>query len=97
MDNTEPPIGLRDRHSRDVVLSVEARALEKQRKEAVVTMVQPEGGAFTIASDEGAYLEAATRRHRRSRTSARRSRPDCSRNVERSIGLDGRVLRNEAG
>lgn len=50
------PVGLRDVQSRDVIVSVEARAAGNQRKEAAVTMVAPAGDTFTIACDEGAYL-----------------------------------------
>jgi hypothetical protein len=50
------PVGLRNRHDRDVVVSLEARALENQRKEAEVSMVQPAGDTFRIVCDEGAYL-----------------------------------------
>lgn len=56
MHDGEPPVGLRDRHSRVVVLSVEATALEKQRKEATVSMLQPAGEQFQITCDEGEYL-----------------------------------------
>jgi hypothetical protein len=56
MDHEEQPVGLRDVHKRDVVVSLEARTAEGQRKEASVTMVQPEGGTFEIVCDEGAYL-----------------------------------------
>jgi hypothetical protein len=52
----ETPVGLRDLHRRDVVVSVSARAAGRQRKEGRVTMVQPAGETYTIASDEGSYL-----------------------------------------
>jgi hypothetical protein len=56
MTEENTPVGLRDRHDRDVVVTLEALALEGQRKEAHVSMVQPEGDTFRIVCDEGAYL-----------------------------------------
>lgn len=56
MGERETPVGLRDVHRRDVVLSVEATALEKQRKQARVSMEHPRSEKFEIACDEGPYL-----------------------------------------
>ena len=44
------------RKGHELELVVEARALEKQRKEGEVTLLQPEGRTFTMHCDEGAYL-----------------------------------------
>ena len=44
------------RQGHELRLVVEARALEKQRKEARVTLTSPAGTPFTIHCDEGAYL-----------------------------------------
>lgn len=44
------------RKGHELELVVEAWALEKQRKQADVTLVQPEGKTFTIHCDEGPYL-----------------------------------------
>ncbi len=41
---------------RELIVRVEARSLEKMRKQAVVTLEQPQGSTFTILCDEGAYL-----------------------------------------
>ncbi|MBI2370956.1 MAG: hypothetical protein HYV08_12100 [Deltaproteobacteria bacterium] len=38
-------------------LVVEARALERQRKEAVAQLCVPPGTTFTITCDEGPYLD----------------------------------------
>jgi hypothetical protein len=53
---SQTPVGLRDRQNRDIVIHAEVRALENQKKEAVVLSVQPEGVAWTIQSDEGPWV-----------------------------------------
>ena len=45
-----------DRKGHVIEVVVEADAVERQRKTASVTLLQPEGGTFTIDCDEGAYL-----------------------------------------
>lgn len=37
-------------------LVVEARALERQRKEGAATLLSPPGRSFTLQCDEGPYL-----------------------------------------
>ncbi|MBI3090714.1 MAG: hypothetical protein HYY96_08605 [Candidatus Tectomicrobia bacterium] len=44
------------RQGHELTVVVEAKALEKQRKEAEVTLVAPPGRTFTLHCDEGAYL-----------------------------------------
>lgn len=44
------------RQGHELTVVVEAKALEKQRKEAEVTLVAPPGRMFTLHCDEGAYL-----------------------------------------
>lgn len=44
------------RSGHSIELVVEAEALDKQRKKADATLLQPEGKKFTIYCDEGAYL-----------------------------------------
>lgn len=44
------------RKGHTIELVVEARALERQRKEGVATLVSPAGRSFTIECDEGSYL-----------------------------------------
>jgi len=57
MNRQSVPLGLRDSQNRDVVVSVEAKARDRQRKEASVSMLHPAGGGtYTIVSDEGTYL-----------------------------------------
>lgn len=45
-----------DRGGHVIEVVSEARAMERQRKRAEVTLVQPEGTGFVIECDEGAYL-----------------------------------------
>ena len=46
-----------DRSGHVVEVVVEADALEKQRKQATIDLVNPKGTTFTIQCDEGAYLK----------------------------------------
>ena len=56
MSDQEPPVGLRPVQKRDLVITADARAVVNMQKEARVSVVQPPGDTFEIASDEGAYL-----------------------------------------
>lgn len=47
------------RAGHELEVQVEARALERQLKEARATLVSPPGRTFSIACDEGAYLDGA--------------------------------------
>ena len=47
------------RKGHQLELVVESRTLEGQRKEARVQLEKPQGTAFTIQCDEGAYLNGA--------------------------------------
>lgn len=47
------------REGHELELVVDARALERQLKEARVTLLSPPGKTFTIACDEGPYLDGA--------------------------------------
>lgn len=56
---TEPTGNMGQSFSRkghEIALIVEARALDKQRKEGKATLLNPAGTTFTIYCDEGAYL-----------------------------------------
>ncbi len=52
----EAGASLKPVQDREIIVRVEARSLEKMRKQAVVTLEQPQGSAFAILCDEGAYL-----------------------------------------
>ncbi len=53
----ETPEPLAPVQKRDIIVEVEARGLERMKKEARVSLVQPKGGStFTIECDEGKYL-----------------------------------------
>jgi hypothetical protein len=41
---------------RDIIVEAEAYSLEKMKKEARVTLIQPKGKTFTIHCDEGPDL-----------------------------------------
>ena len=45
-----------DRKGHVIEAFAEAQALDRQEKEAVVTLERPEGSSFTLRCDEGAYL-----------------------------------------
>jgi hypothetical protein len=46
-----------DRKGHVVEVLAEAQVIERQRKTASVRLVKPDGRAFTLECDEGAYLE----------------------------------------
>ena len=50
------PLGLQDRHDREVRVHVEARKVEGMKKEALVTLEHPIGSVFRMRCDEGAHL-----------------------------------------
>ncbi len=51
------PVGLAESQDRELRLRVEAKSLEKMKKQALVTREAPTGGsAWSILCDEGAYL-----------------------------------------
>lgn len=57
-DAHEHKVGARfDRQGHVIEAFADARTLERQQKEAVVTLERPEGAAFTLRSDEGPYLD----------------------------------------
>ncbi len=45
------------RKGHELSFVIEAKALDKQRKEAAATPIFPEGTTFTIHCDEGTYLQ----------------------------------------
>lgn len=52
----ESPTSLQETQDRELRVRVEARSLERMKKEAVVTLEQPVGSVFRMRCDEGAYL-----------------------------------------
>lgn len=56
MAEPETLVSLQTVHNRDVILELTARRAGKERKEALVRLLQPPGGDdCTLYSDEGTY------------------------------------------
>lgn len=53
---SETPISLRPEQSRDLEVRVVASSLDNMRKEALTTLLKPDGKSFTLVCDEGPYL-----------------------------------------
>ena len=75
-----PRPGGEDGARREIVISVEAETLERQRKLARVRSGSGTGSTFEMLCDESARVGATIRRPLRSPTSRRASRSDCSPN-----------------
>lgn len=56
-DPDEVGMSLKPVQKRELMLTLEAKSLDKMRKEATVRLDHPKGSTFSIICDEGAYLE----------------------------------------